>query len=346
MFKAQPVQAVQVPDVPVDLQPVIPETQADKSAGYFSVEMTPGQTVPMNLKVTNTSKKATTIKVKPFVATTSVDGTISYLPTDRPKDSSLNLDFTKLGASTQTITLKGHESKEVVQNITIPEDSTFKGLVVGSFYVWSPTIDKAKREKAAKKKGVSVYNIYGMYIGAAISVGDAQSVNVDFRLNKVYPGVSGGEPAVLANLQNFKAQAVRNQQLTVSAKVYPRGSDKAIKSMGVKEMSFAPNSNVDLPIVWGRQEVQAGDYTLKMTAKTALRTWHFKKNFTISGKQAQKVNQVVPKKNNYMWLWIALVVLIVIAGIILMSYLYRRGISKGQAKAESRRGPVNRRRKR
>lgn len=332
LWQAQDVEAVQIPDLPVDLQPVIPEVQTDKNSGFFSVNMTAGQTVPMNLQLKNTSNKVVKLKVKPAIASTTVDGSISYEPKKGSKDNSLDLDFTKLGPTVQDITLKSHETRVITQNVTIPADSQFKGLVVGSFYVWSPDVNKAKQQKATKKKGVSVYNTYGMYIGAAISVGDAQSVNVDFRLNQVRPGINGGQPAVLANLQNFKPQAVTNQKLTVTAKVYPRGSDKAIKDMGIKKMSFAPNSNVDLPITWGKQDVQAGDYTLKMTAKTSLKTWHFKKNFTISGKQAQAVNQVVPKKRNYMWLWIALVVLLVIVGIIAIAYFYRRGVNKGQAK--------------
>lgn len=344
-WDSQDVAAVQIPDLPVDLQPVIPEVQTDKNSGFFSVNMTAGQTVPMNLQLKNTSNKVVKLKVKPAIASTTVDGAISYEPKNGAKDNSLKLDFTKLGPTVQNITLKGHETKIVTQNVTIPADSKFKGLVVGSFYVWSPEINKAKQQKAAKKKGVSVYNTYGMYIGAAISVGDARSVNVDFRLNQVRPGINAGQPAVLANLQNFQPQAVTNQKLTVTAKVYPRGSDQAIKTMGVKKMSFAPNSNVDLPITWGKQDVQAGDYTLKMTAKTSLKTWHFKKNFTISGKQAQKVNQVVPKKHNYLWLWIAIVVLLVFAGIIAIAYFYRRGVNKGQNKNQPKRQQNSRQRR-
>ncbi|MFD1671277.1 DUF916 and DUF3324 domain-containing protein [Agrilactobacillus yilanensis] len=339
-----PVQGVKIPDLPVNLVPVVPEIQKDQAAGYFSVNMTAGQTVPMNLKLENTSKKTISVRIKPVVATTNAEGTISYLPTDRPKDNSLILDFTKLGAKAQTVTLAPEEVKEVAQSITIPADSTFNGTVLGSFYVWSPKIDNQKRQKAAKKKGVSVYNVYGMYIGAVINVGAATSVNVDFKLNQVKPGVNGGKPAVLANLQNFKAQSLPNKALTVNAKVYAKGSNKVIKDMGVKKMSFAPNSNVDLPISWGSDEIQAGDYTLKLTAKTALKTWHFKKNFTVSGKQAQSVNQVLPKKNSYLWLWILLAIVIIIAGIVLMSYLYRRGVHKGQA--QSSKTPHQRRRKR
>ncbi|MCD2256946.1 DUF916 and DUF3324 domain-containing protein [Agrilactobacillus fermenti] len=329
-FNPKKVQAVQVPDIPVSVEPVYPDIQKETSSEYFNFSVKPGDVVPTNLKLVNTSDKSVVLRIQPVPATTTPTGDIDYSPHKGTVDGSLKYNFAKLGPTAEKITLKPKETRIIDQKVSLQPDMKFKGMILGGFYIWSPSVNASAQKAAIKRHKTGVYNTFGMYIGVTMHVGDDSSVFPDFRLRTVKPSIQGAEPVVLANLQNFKPQAVTNKSMTIKAKVYHRGGQSVVKETGNLKFSFAPNSNTDIPISWGKSRMAPGKYTLKMTAKTGLRTWHFTRNFTITPQQSAAANKLLPKTRSYLWLWILLVAVVVLLAIASMAYLYRRGINKGR----------------
>ncbi|WP_416353311.1 DUF916 and DUF3324 domain-containing protein [Agrilactobacillus fermenti] len=330
--------AYSVPNVPVIIQPVIPEQQAQKNAAYFDLKLQPGQSVPTNIELQNTSNNEVSLVIKPVFASTDNQGNISYIPHQESDDPTLPFKMADLGLKTQRITLEPNEHRILTQQLTIPRTTKFAGQLLGSFYIWSPEANRQALTGAMKRKHISTYNTYGIYIGLGVGVGDVAQVLPDFRLRQVTVRAQGPNPAVLANLQNFQPQVISNKSLNIQAAVYRRGSSEIVKRAAKLNYSFAPNSNTNIPISWGKRTIQPGNYTLRMTLKQETRTWKFKRNFTVSAAQAQQANRYITPKHDYTWLWVLLGLSGLILAAVLMVFLYRRGINAGKkTKRQSKR---------
>ncbi|MFD1671821.1 DUF916 and DUF3324 domain-containing protein [Agrilactobacillus yilanensis] len=331
------VQAVQVGNIPVDVKAVFPENQNGMVTGYFDFEIASGQSNNLTLEFTNTADKEQTLTVEPVVGGTTYQGELNYEPTDRKADSSLKLPFTDLTSKKQTVTLAGKETKQVTFPVQIPQ-TTVNGIVLGSLYVSSEQANK-EALKARSKKRMKVINTYALYFGVVLRVNDWESAKPDFRLNRVVPKLINNDPGVGVDLQNFEPAMIKDKALSIKARVTQKGSTKTIKHYNMKA-SFAPNSTLSYPITWGGDRITAGNYTVHMDLKTSDKTWHLKRNFTITGEQAEKLNQANQPKKNYMWLWILIGILAILLIIIFVIYMYKRGRQTGRQSVQNQ--PQNR----
>ncbi|WP_264371622.1 DUF3324 domain-containing protein [Schleiferilactobacillus harbinensis] len=141
--------------------------------------------------------------------------------------------------------------------------------------------------------------------------------------------MSNKHPAILARIQNRAPQLFRG--MTINAKITKQGETKTIYQYKLKDGSMAPNSNFDAPILGDEKGIPAGDYTLTMTVQAEGKTWRFKRNFTVTDKEAAKLagannagNRQPPWQKWLIWAAIALAVLIAGYGLYLLGV--RRGI--------------------
>lgn len=330
IFGQQHVAAASNSSAEFQVKAIPPEQQTTQNTNFFSFDLAHGQTAQLGLTITNNSNATQTFKVKPTVGVTNDQGTVLYSDTSKTRDSSLKLDFTKLGPEVKTITVAAGQTGTYTTSVTIPENN-FTGAIVGGFYINSPSLNEAAMKKKSKKNSVSIRNVYSYAIGALINVGDVSTIQPNFRIRTVKPTVVNQKGAVVTNIQNFNANYVSGRKLAMTARVYKRGSTEKLFDNTVLNMNFAPNSNMNLPVSWGNTEMEAGNYTMKVTITRGLKSdmdhkvWHLTKNFTITPAQASRANQNPNLKKNYMWLIILLVVVLVLLVSVLLVYVYKRG---------------------
>lgn len=302
-------------------------------ADYFSLNLQSGQSYPLKLKLTNNYNKAIKIVIIPTVAGTDNSGQINYTNVSQKRDSSLKYDWTKMGPTKQTIKLQPEQSQVVNQNLQIPQGK-FNGVMLGSFYVYSPTVNNyLKKNNAKKKHKLAVTNLYSYSVGVLMNVGDISKAQPDLRLHNIRLGLLKVDPAVFLNLQNFQPKYINNGKMRVHARIYRRHSNNLVVQNKQKQMSFAPNSNFDFPVSWGDKRMQAGNYQARVRVRTPERSWYFVKNFTISPADANRLNRQNPNYHKNYWPLILIIVIIILLLIGLLFYwFYKRGQNQIQNK--------------
>ncbi|MBA1393534.1 DUF916 domain-containing protein, partial [Lactobacillus sp. XV13L] len=121
------------------------DSDAEKT-DFYSLNLQPGQSSALRLKVTNNLNRKIKVVVIPTVAVTT-NGQINYNAVTNKRDSSLKYDWTKMGPTKQNITLLPKQSQVVTENITLPQDK-FNGVMLGSLYVYSPTVNNKLKKDA------------------------------------------------------------------------------------------------------------------------------------------------------------------------------------------------------
>lgn len=308
--------------------PIPPKQQSERDSSSFDVLLTPGASADFGFKVQNKVDKAITVKMRPAVATTGGTGSLGYTQFSAPLDNTLarlGVALTKIGAKSETIKLLPKGTVTIKQTITVP-NTFLNGVILGGYNF----ISDSYQDKSSSQKGIRLKNQPAYEVGVLILVGKTETVKPSLQLRTIRPAAQNARAVVLFNLQNTMPMYILNQGLTLQAKMYPAGSKKVINSLKQK-MSFAPNSNADVPLVFENQQLPSGKFTLDVVASTDSQHWHFRKNFTISNAQANRLNRNnLTLKSSYLWLWILIGVLILIFIVVLVVWLYRRGIKRGQ----------------
>ena len=309
------------------------DNEIGNQADYFSLNLQPGQSHPLKLKLTNNYNKAIKIVIIPTVAGTDNSGQINYANVTKKRDSSLKYDWTKMGPTKQTVKLQPKQSQVVNQNLQIPQGK-FNGVMLGSFYVYSPTVNKnLKKDNAKKNRKVAITNLYSYSVGILMNVGDISQAQPNLRLYNIRLGLLKVDPAVFLNLQNFQPKYIKDGKMQVHARIYRRHSNELVVQNKKKQMSFAPNSNFDFPVSWGTKRMQAGNYQARVRVRTPERSWYFVKNFTISPKDANRLNRQNPDYHKNYWPLILIIVIIILLLIGLLFYwFYKRGQNQIQNK--------------
>ena len=312
------------------LAPVYPANQTDKTLGYFVLKVTPGQKGSVSVQVQNTSKTNTRkIQLTPTAATTSDAGQINYSPSPKKADPTLAHPLNRLFSKPVTIIIPPDESKVATFEYIIPE-AGFKGQILGSIHALDVTEEKSTTGQ------FGLHNKFAMAVGIILSQNPTQTLAPDLKLQQVRPGVSNKHPAILARIRNRAPQLFRG--MTINAKITKQGETKTIYQYKLKDGSMAPNSNFDAPILGDEKGIPAGDYTLTMTVQAEGKTWRFKRNFTVTDKEAAKLagannagNRQPPWQKWLIWAAIALAVLIAGYGLYLLGV--RRGHKNDTADA-------------
>ncbi|WP_196812018.1 DUF916 and DUF3324 domain-containing protein [Schleiferilactobacillus shenzhenensis] len=302
------------------ISPLYPSNQTDTNIGYFVLKVKPGQRGKFGVQVQNTSKTDTrTIKLTPVTATTTNAGQMNYTPSTKKADPTLKYPLAGMMSKGVTVTLAPGEGKSVTFEYQVPAKG-FKGQIAGSIYALDVTPVKAA------DKSEMLHNRFAMALGVLLSENPDKTLMPDLKLQQVRPGVENKTPVVFARVQNRAPQLFG--KMTVNSRITAKGDSKTKFKKTLTNGSMAPNSNFDLPVPVNKDGIPAGDYTLYMTINAVGKTWHFKRNFTVSQQDANKLGATQPAKKLdwqkwLLWAAIALAVLIVAYG------LYLLGVRRG-----------------
>lgn len=313
------------PDIGLRVTPIPPANQSEKNAPWFRVAMQSGQSEKFQIEVSNTTSKDITVYCAPTVASTNDLGQIQYDDVTDKRDSSLKLDFTKLGPKRIRFNVPAKKAIIVDQSVTIPK-TRFNGVIYGSFLFFSDDIDRMHQSKTASS-GVGLVNHYRLAVATVLNINNVQEVNPNIRIDRVAPVAYRAAPAVRALFHNFEPQVIAGENMAINARVSYRGSKKVLFRRTLTQMTFAPNSTINFPISWGDTRMQPGNYTLraKVTTGGAGPSWNLVKNFTITGDQANRLNKGKNPHSNNNWLIIFIIIAALMLLTIVIAWVYRAG---------------------
>ncbi|WP_125607205.1 DUF916 and DUF3324 domain-containing protein [Lapidilactobacillus bayanensis] len=284
-----------------------PANQIEKSANYFDLLIQPKQEQTLTLVLKNLANQTNKITVTPVAAYTNNNGIVDYQAKVTTTQTAAKYQWTDLVApKSVTVNIPAKSTTNVNFKLKVPDD-TFAGLIDGGFRAMS-THDTTT---AKVKNGMGIKNKYAMIIGATAQMSKT-NVSPELKLNTVKPALVANTTTLLVNLENIKPSLFG--EMTVTAKVTKRGSDKVLHAAKRTNLSMAPMSNFNYQIDWNRERFKAGQYTLHLTAKSGVKTWKFTRHFTIAAAKAERINKkgVNLKQPNYWWLWLLLGLLLLI----------------------------------
>lgn len=262
-------------------------------------------------------------------AYTGVDGRIHYDLIDPKNDSTLFYDFRSLVKNNgQRVKVGAKEKKSFVLDLGIPEIKSYRGQILGAVTVYQ----LSDQEKIGKKTKAGVTNHFAMGFPVALNFGGefvpVNSIDDPFKLDVVKPGFGlRGGLAILADLRNTKP--VQCLDFEVDATVTPKGKNKVLFHTKQSGLQMAPNSIYNYQIYWNTKDgFRAGKYHLAMNIKMpgtpGPKTYHLKRDFTVTASDAKKYNAKVGIKPNYVWLYILVGVIVLILLLLLTYFLSRR----------------------
>lgn len=296
---------------------VIPENQIDKNQTYFDLKMQPGQKQTIQVQMKNDTNKEVVVESFANTAITNSNGITDYSTVEPPMDSTMKNPFSKIAKMPKETKVPANSAVTIDVNLEMPSES-FDGVILGGLYF------KEKEDEASKNKqeGVQIENKYAYAIGVVLRETDVE-VKPDMKLNEVKPTQINGRNVVTANLQNVKPAMLKN--LSVDAKVYKEKGKDVLFEEKKENLRMAPNSNFDYAISWENKAFDPGTYRVEITATDGDQKWEWKKNFSIEGKTADKLNDsAVEAKKDYTLYYIIGGVLLVVLLLVLVFFLGRR----------------------
>ncbi|WP_207695786.1 hypothetical protein DOK67_0001501 [Enterococcus sp. DIV0212c] len=278
----------------------LPDNQLTKDAGYYDLEVKPGQTQELTLKVYNMGDKETTAKIEINPAYTGASGSFVYALDASKRDESMKLPLSDIAKTDEFISIPAKSEADVKINLTIPTEP-FEGIVYGGIRVTDAEGEKEGSSKAEKEdSGFSIANKYAYTIAMRVRENE-ELPKSDLKVKKIVASQVVGRNAVKVNLQNPTPTII--DKVTYDAKIMKKGSSDVLHEHKVSNYRVAPNTNFDYAISWDNKPFEAGSYQLEMTAKSEVtgQTWNFKQNFTISAKEAKELNEkAVDLEKDYM----------------------------------------------
>ena len=282
----------------------IPENQKDSSSGYFNLLMEPGAQQVLRVDITNTKERPLTVDIALRNASTNRNGVIEYLVDVMP-DSTLKYPFETIATAPSELTIPAGETKRLDVTLRMPRHG-HEGVILGGIVVTG-------RQDEAEITGMSINNVFSYVIGVKLT-GSYSAVPADFELISVEPTLINYRSAVVANIRNGAPAIVRDAHVT--ATIYRDGDTEPVLEMENTNVSMAPNSIFPMSTQWVEQTIAPGDYRMEMTLLNSGQSFAWTESFTISGNQAQELNNrnlelavAVSQTTNLLWWWIPLLLL-------------------------------------
>lgn len=263
----------------------LPDNQINTQNTFFDLKINPNQKETISVTIFNSSDETIHIKNEIHDAYTSQTGIIDYVKNSGNYDKTMKYPISNVTnqISNSIVDIPAHSSQKVSATIAMPDTKQFNGVILGGWY-FSRVNDVTKNLKNRK---VSLTNDYSYVIGLKYTVG--HEVKPKVILNNVYPGLYNSHGAVLLNIQNPTPAIISN--LNYSINIYKIGSDKVFFSKKMTNGSIAPNSNFNLPIIYGNKTILPGKYVAKVIVENKKERWFLSKKFTITKQEVNRINK-------------------------------------------------------
>lgn len=321
--------------------PQIPENQIDKSKTYFDLKLNPNAEQELSVVLRNDTDRDVIVEAHINSATTNSNGVVEYGENKIEPDNSLKYNLRDYATIEPEINVPAGQEVVTKVKVKMPEES-FNGVMAGGI-----TFQEKEEEQTSNSSntqgGMAIQNKYS-YVVALLMRQNEEIVTPDLKLNEVIATQVNARNVIKANLQNPEATYIN--QLMLKAEVTKKGSDKVLYTSETEGMQMAPNSNFSYPIPLNGQELEAGDYHLKIVAygmkndEGSFETkdlsgkdvkfnqrWELEKDFSITKEEAKKYNEedvTIVKKNTGIYLWIGLLLLLFVIIVLLILVLKKR----------------------
>lgn len=327
IFLTMPSHLVQAKGADFMVKAIPNQAQYHKEVSYFDLKLAPNQQTTLQVKVSNLAEKELRLLAEPNTGYTVDAGNEAYdkeLPGKALSTAPYQLN--DLLGGTQQVTIPARQSKVLSFPVTMPANP-FDGVLEGALYFFKLNDTE---EQATNQDGFHIKNRYAIALGLVIRSSQGQMVSPNLRLNHITVGTTASDtfsPAVKVNLENTQANWAHG--LRINSKVTRKGDDKVLYRTKKEKVNMAANSNFDYAITTNHEPLSAGKYHLRLVARLDQKKWVFNRNFTITAKQAKKVNAKakLKKEKKFNWWWLLLLLLLLI---LIIYGVYRLGKSKGQ----------------
>lgn len=297
-------------DVGYHIYAVLPENQIGKKDSFFNLRMVPGQKQTIEFVIANTSPKDLKFKIELNQAYTNKQGYIDYLEDNRTYNLKDKFKIGKIANCAKEVTLPKQSIKKIPIQISMPAED-FKGEILAGIKVTKVTEEQT---------GIS--NQYGYILGLRLTEHDYE-LRREIQLKKIIPAVSFGKTSVVVELLNPQMESYGKLDYKVEIKNYKSG--KTVKTKSYKELQMAPNSLYKFAIDWDGEKLIPDEYRMKLTINDKKNNrWVFDKRFTITYKEANKVNEVVIDKIDPMNMKILIIILIVMVILLLVFWKIKK----------------------
>lgn len=301
---------------------VKPENQVNQEAGYFDLRMKPGQQQTVHINFTNNKSSDITLEIGLNGAKTNQNGVIEYGQTELKNDPSLKYPFEEVVSAPEELLLPAETTTKLELNVAMPKEK-FDGVIAGGIYF------QMKEKDAEETSGVVHKTAY--MVGMLLTENDTK-VAPDLQLNDVYPKLRNYRGAIYVDFSNVTATFIGG--ITVDTSIAAKNKPKEVlydsKTAG---MEMAPNSYLTYPVSLNGNPYVAGDYIADITVTSGEKEWKWKKEFTITQEEADKLNEEdvgLIQEQGINWLLIAAAavgVLLVIAGIYFLIRIKKKSSS-------------------
>lgn len=306
------------------VQKVDPGGEVSSSSSFYDLLVQPGEERTIQAKLVNPSDEEITIESKLFSASTNKNGEISYTAEAEEPDPTLAYPFStiaEVAASDIKTTVAPKSEKTISTTIKVPAEVK-EGVILGSWY-----FEKlGQAESNDEDEGIVIKNKYSYAMAVKLTV-EREINDPNLNLLNVTTGLNNYRKVINANVQNDRPAIVSN--LTITGKVMKKGSYDVLYENTAEKMIMAPNSTFPFPIFLEKGQMKAGDYTLKLTAKTEdpkwdAKRWEWSQDFTITSDEAKKLNSEAindPQVPTPWWIYVLIglgIVIIVILVLLLV----------------------------
>lgn len=274
------------------VQPVIPENQLEQTTDYFNIGVPAKINQTLEFVITNESSEEKEFNLLILDGMTTKDGTISY-DNSHTYDGSQRYKISKIATLEKNSVVISPKSSATIKVIMKEEINGFFGTILGA-------INISEKEKSNAQAGVN--NSFAYNIPIKVRVAED---NLEKKLN--YQGLTlnsnQGKQALQVTFQNPQSNIIRG--LALSFDIYQKGKEStSLWSSKMEAVEVAPNSLFSPELLLGDSQLKAGDYVLKIIAKSDSISHSWQSDFTISALDEDLVNQGVEilAENQPWWL--------------------------------------------
>ncbi|MCM3675950.1 DUF916 and DUF3324 domain-containing protein [Peribacillus simplex] len=304
------------------VETVVPKNQVDKKKTYFDLLVEPGQKQILEINLRNDTDDD--VKINPLIhsATTNLNGVVEYGENDKEADPTLLYKLEDIVKTEEEVIIPAKGNYVLKLDVTVPKKE-FDGVVAGGIILQEDTEGTdEKQNKNEDNKGLSIKNEFA-YVVAILLRENENEIKPELQLNDVFPDQVNARNVINVNIQNTMPMYMN--QMTVKSKVTKKDDSQVLYESNKEGMQMAPNSNFDYPISLNGERLEAGDYTLEMTAASMGEEWHWTRDFKIDGDIAKKLNDSdVTIQKDYTWLYVIIGGIVILLALILWVIIMRR----------------------
>ncbi|MGC6767013.1 DUF916 and DUF3324 domain-containing protein [Enterococcus sp. LJL51] len=279
----------------------------DSESSFYDLIVRPGERKEIKARIINTASEPIIVESAVYAAHTNENGEIAYTSQADSYDESLRFkldDFTEIQASDIKAEIPANGEKIVTAVIMVPEEAK-DGVILGSWY-----FEKANQTTEKKKQsGIQINNKYSYALAIKLTV-NKEIEQPNLNLTGITKGLGNYHKAFFANVQNDQAAIM--SKMSFQAEVMKKDEYEVLYKNTSEDVIMAPNSKFSFPIFLGKDQMKAGEYSMRLIVKTqdpkwSSKTWEWLEHFTVTQDEAKKnnenaINDPQPESMDMTWL--------------------------------------------